>query len=88
MSRVALKANDPCWCGSGRKYKRCHRPTEGRIAPGIISPRRDVPASILRPDYADSELGIPQRWREPMVIIGSMVKVMPGFIVMLAAGVK
>jgi methionyl aminopeptidase len=67
MSRVALKANDPCWCGSGRKYKRCHRPTEGRIAPGIISPRRDVPASILRPDYADSELGIPQRWREPMV---------------------
>ena len=20
-----LHANDPCWCGSGRKYKRCHR---------------------------------------------------------------
>ena len=20
-----LAANDPCWCGSGRKYKRCHR---------------------------------------------------------------
>jgi len=18
--------NDPCWCGSGRKYKRCHYP--------------------------------------------------------------
>ena len=67
MSRVALKANDPCWCGSGRKYKRCHRPTEGRIAPGIISPRLGVPASIPRPDYADSELGIPRRWLEPMV---------------------
>ncbi len=24
-----LKSNDPCWCGSGRKYKRCHRATEG-----------------------------------------------------------
>ncbi len=21
----ALAANDPCWCGSGRRYKRCHR---------------------------------------------------------------
>ena len=28
-----LKANDPCWCGSGRKYKRCHRAGEGRIRP-------------------------------------------------------
>ena len=18
-------ANDPCWCGSGKKYKNCHR---------------------------------------------------------------
>jgi SEC-C motif-containing protein len=21
---VALGRNDPCWCGSGKKYKRCH----------------------------------------------------------------
>ena len=20
--------NDPCWCGSGRKYKKCHLPDE------------------------------------------------------------
>ena len=20
--------NDPCWCGSGRKYKKCHLPQE------------------------------------------------------------
>jgi len=20
-----MGANDPCWCGSGKKYKRCHR---------------------------------------------------------------
>jgi methionyl aminopeptidase len=22
------KSNDPCWCGSGRKYKRCHKPQD------------------------------------------------------------
>ncbi len=21
---VTLGRNDPCWCGSGQKYKRCH----------------------------------------------------------------
>lgn len=20
--------NDPCWCGSGKKYKKCHQPEE------------------------------------------------------------
>ncbi len=25
MTAPTLSANDPCWCGSGRKYKRCHR---------------------------------------------------------------
>lgn len=24
--------NDPCWCGSGRKYKACHMQTDNRIA--------------------------------------------------------
>ena len=23
-----LKSNDPCWCGSGRKYKRCHKASD------------------------------------------------------------
>ena len=72
-----LKANDPCWCGSGRKYKRCHRAADGgavgrasvaaeaaavltqastarRIGPGLQSARRQVPAQITRPDYAES----------------------------------
>ena len=22
--------NDPCWCGSGRKYKKCHLPEDDR----------------------------------------------------------
>lgn len=24
--------NDPCWCGSGRKYKACHMQVDNRIA--------------------------------------------------------
>lgn len=61
--------NDPCWCGSGQKYKKCHLdadgpPTAARpgaeprpprrkpLRPGIVSPRRAVPAQIARPDYA------------------------------------
>jgi methionyl aminopeptidase len=60
--------NDPCWCGSGQKYKKCHLDADARggsagapaprprraLAPGVVSPRRGVPASITRPDYAAS----------------------------------
>jgi methionyl aminopeptidase len=68
VNRVLPKANDPCWCGSGRKYKRCHREGEGRIQPGVISPRRPVPESIARPEYVTSGSGgEPNRWGEPMV---------------------
>jgi methionyl aminopeptidase len=58
-------ANDVCWCGSGRKYKRCHRPLEGRVMPGVISPMRYVPDHIVKPDYADT--GIVGRWDEPRI---------------------
>ena len=60
-----MRSNDLCWCGSGRKYKRCHKPLEGRVAPGEVSPMRAVPASIGRPPYADS--GVPVRRPEPRV---------------------
>jgi methionyl aminopeptidase len=60
-----LKSNDPCWCGSGKKYKRCHKVSEERIRAGSLSPTREVPASIPRPDYAES--GEPTRWNEPRV---------------------
>jgi methionyl aminopeptidase len=49
-----LKANDPCWCGSGRKFKRCHKAATDRIRPGRLSPTRVVPDSISRPPYAES----------------------------------
>ena len=57
--------NDPCWCGSGQKYKKCHldadardgsdappRPVRRLLAPGMVTPRRAVPAQVPRPDYA------------------------------------
>jgi methionyl aminopeptidase len=59
------KPNEPCWCGSGQKYKRCHQRTDAsqartaqerrearRVRPGRISPIRPVPLHIPRPDYA------------------------------------
>ena len=62
---VLPQANEPCWCGSGRRYKRCHRAPEGRVLPGVISPMRTVPSHIARPSYADS--GLVERWDEPTV---------------------
>jgi methionyl aminopeptidase len=60
-----LKSNDPCWCGSGRKYKRCHRLMDGRVLPGQVSPMRDVPDHIAPTDYYRT--GVPRRRPEPMV---------------------
>ena len=62
---MTIKANDPCWCGSGRKFKRCHRSGADRVQPGEISAPRVVPESIERPDYATT--GRPQRTSEPSV---------------------
>ncbi|NBT37561.1 MAG: type I methionyl aminopeptidase, partial [Actinobacteria bacterium] len=58
-------ANESCWCGSGRKYKRCHKPLEGRVLPGVVSPMRTVPAHIPRPPYA--ETGEVRRWNESAI---------------------
>lgn len=65
--RAAPRPNDPCWCGSGNKYKRCHKEAdheaqraegkrleEGRVRPGRLSPLREVPPGIPRPDYAST----------------------------------
>jgi methionyl aminopeptidase len=49
-----LGANDPCWCGSGRKFKRCHRASYEPVQAQPQSPTRTVPESIERPPYADT----------------------------------
>jgi len=76
-----LANNDPCWCGSGRRYKRCHRLADldpervareqaerdeaerhafALVRPGALSPRREVPPHIPRPDYALDPHGRPR----------------------------
>jgi methionyl aminopeptidase len=65
MTAPALKANDPCWCGSGRKFKRCHKASTDHIRAGRVGPPRAVPADIPRPHYA--ETGVPVRRAEPHV---------------------
>ena len=61
---ASLKSNDLCWCGSGRKFKRCHKVADNRVRPGRVSPMRTVPPEIGRPPYADGPV---QRWDEPRV---------------------
>jgi methionyl aminopeptidase len=66
------RPNEVCWCGSGKKYKKCHEELDvsylkdekvrleaNRIRPGRLSPRRAVPDFIPRPDYAVT--GVPTR---------------------------
>jgi methionyl aminopeptidase len=65
LTPANLKSNDACWCGSGRKYKRCHKVSQAPVRPGRLSPPRTVPAGIDRPDYAEG--GTPGDWVEPMV---------------------
>ena len=68
--------NDPCPCGSGKKYKKCHMGRESElpggavsgapvrvdaIRPGKVSPMRVVPDHIVKPSYADD--GVPKKAR-------------------------
>jgi methionyl aminopeptidase len=57
--------NDPCPCGSGKKFKKCHgatgetaglpaaAPIRRPLRPGRVGPPLAVPARIPRPEYAD-----------------------------------
>jgi methionyl aminopeptidase len=67
ISPANPKSNDACWCGSGRKYKRCHKASQAPLRPGRLSPTRTVPEGIARPDYAASATGEPAAWSEPLV---------------------
>ncbi|HZU73141.1 MAG TPA: type I methionyl aminopeptidase [Acidimicrobiales bacterium] len=71
---MGIRSNDACWCGSGRKYKRCHRASQDRVRPGEVSPPRLVPPGIARPDYAES--GRPVRTEEPLVKDAAQVEAM------------
>src|SRR5262245_45133490 len=47
--------NDPCWCGSGKKYKKCHLPHDSQV---LAHQRPQEPSGIhnenrrdLSPEY-------------------------------------
>jgi methionyl aminopeptidase len=60
-----MKANDQCFCGSGRKFKRCHKDSFEPVRPGAVSPLRPVPDHIAVPEYVVT--GRVDRWDEPDV---------------------
>jgi len=72
VTPAVVKSNDPCWCGSGRKFKRCHRAAYEPVRPGRIGDRRAVPDGIAKPSYADT--GVVERWPEPTVKSASVVE--------------
>ena len=48
---ATIKANDQCFCGSGRKFKRCHKDAFDPIRPGRVGDTRPVPDHIEVPRY-------------------------------------
>ncbi len=44
--------NDPCWCGSGKKYKQCHlrKDSEKRLEDGYAARAAQMAARNLGPD--------------------------------------
>jgi methionyl aminopeptidase len=63
--RVLPKANEACWCGSGQKFKRCHKVSTDPVRQGRISPVREIPNGIAKPTWADGSSV--ERWDEPHV---------------------
>jgi methionyl aminopeptidase len=37
LPQVRPGRNEPCWCGSGKKYKKCHEPDDDRKASKVCS---------------------------------------------------
>ena len=74
LVHASLRANDECWCGSGKKYKRCHRAE--LLRPGVVGPTRAVPTEIARPDNV--ETGAPARTNEAIVKSASVIERMRG----------
>ncbi len=63
---MSLGPNDRCWCGSGQKYKHCHRLLDEPIKAGKQSPAREVAADIDRPPYIATG-GVPPSRNERLV---------------------
>ena len=45
-----IERNDPCWCGSGKKYKSCHMRVDEKIRAfraKVAGPKGELPHGIL-----------------------------------------
>lgn len=64
---MRLKSNDPCWCASGSKHKRCHGDRRAfdraPVRLGNVSPPRPVPDTIARPDYVTGAIATPRTFQ-------------------------
>ncbi len=61
------KRNDPCWCNSGRKYKKCHLQSDelGETAPPGLQKKVDrqptvAPGKISPPNSVPDHIGLPE----------------------------
>jgi hypothetical protein len=50
---ITLGRNDPCWCGSGKKYKKCHLESDEKSRPALPS-RAETP--LVQHTGAEAEL--------------------------------
>lgn len=60
MTKAVPRRNEPCWCGSGKKYKKCHREADLADAsdPPLVPRPRDIVEirdSILAPRQVRSD---------------------------------
>jgi len=57
---VTLGRNDPCWCGSGKKYKKCHLESDEKSRPERPS-AREAPKEPTHPGSAAEESELRER---------------------------
>src|SRR5438270_5488992 len=62
--RRRVGRNEPCPCGSGRKYKKCHGPLDADAAPpaGSTEHERDQRLVSTLIEYAGRQIGV--RWSD------------------------
>src|SRR5690625_3731687 len=68
----SLGRNDPCWCGSGRKYKRCHaagdRPKPQRRGAAVPKPSPERIANRVRPGTISPAREVPNHIERPSYV--------------------
>ena len=50
-----IRRNDPCYCGTGKKFKKCHGSKDGGEGIGVTANKPDEPRSSRSSALADPE---------------------------------